>query len=127
MDYYSWSCWPMRSQRPSDNNNIISALVYTPEPDGKNLFLQTSQTGVIEHGIIKLVLTLKPHPVQLALIVLRSALGTLPEQKSNYQSYPAVAVASHNNNCPHNMCSGGTNVMGVTNHFLIGFKACFTR
>lgn len=71
----------MRSQRPSDNNNIISALVYTPEPDGKNLFLQTSQTGVIEHGIIKLVLTLKPHPFQLALIVLGSALGTLPEQK----------------------------------------------
>lgn len=127
MDYYFWSCWPMRSQRPPNNSNIIIVLVYPPELDGKNLFLQTSQTGVIEHGNIKLALALKLHPFQLAFIVLRNALGMLPEQKSNYQSYPAVIAASHSNNWPDNTCSGGTNVMGVTNHFLIGFKACFTR
>lgn len=66
--------------------------MYPPELDGKNLFLQTSQTGVIEHGKIKLALALKPHPFQLVFIVLRNALGMLPEQKSNYQSYPAVTA-----------------------------------
>lgn len=49
----------MRSQRPSGNSNIISALGYPPELDGMNLSLQTSQTGVIEHGQIKLVLNLE--------------------------------------------------------------------
>lgn len=116
----------MRSQRPSGNSNIISALGYPPELDGKNLSLQTSQTGVIEHGQIKLVLTWKPHPFQVAFRVLENALSMLPEQKSNYQSYPAMTPASHNNNWQDNICSGGTTIMGVTNHFLIGFKTCFT-
>lgn len=71
MGYYSWSCWRMRSQRPSGNSNIISALGCPPELDGKNLSLQTPQTGVIEHEQIKLALTWKPHPLQLAFIVLK--------------------------------------------------------
>lgn len=56
------------------------------------------------------------------------------EEESIERSYPYVNPVVHNNEWTRKMypythatCNSGMNVMKVTNHFLIGFKACFTR
>lgn len=81
----------MWSQRPQTLQAVISALAYPPELDVKNLLLQMSPIGVLEHGKNQ-VLTLKPHLYQLVFIVLEGTLCMIPEEKSNYQYYPAVTL-----------------------------------
>lgn len=56
----------------------------------------------------------------------------LPEEKSNNYSYPAVNPTSYINDHSGSKCLLGVgnhdmNGMGVSNHFLIGFKTCSTR
>lgn len=88
----------MWSQRPQTLQAIINALGSPEELDSKILFLQIPHIGVIEHGKLKLVLTVKPHLYQLVFIALEGTLCMTPEANSDYQYYPAVTFASHNNN-----------------------------
>lgn len=96
----------MWSQRPQTLQAIINALGSPEELDSKILLLQISQIGVIEHEKVKPVLTLK-----LVFIALEGTRCMTPEENSDYQYYPAVTPASHNNNWPGNTCNRGTNVM----------------
>lgn len=90
----------MWSQRPQSLQAIINALGSPEELDSKIQLLQISQIGVIEHGKVKPVLTLKPHLYQLVFIAVEGTQCMTPEENSDYQYYPAVTPASHNNNWP---------------------------
>ena len=48
----------------------------------------------------------------------------LLEENSNREGYPAKTFASYSKDWPEN---GDMNIMGVTNHFLIGCKSPATK
>lgn len=67
------------------------------------------------------------HPYWLAFLMLE-VLYTLLGEKSNYQLYPVVNLVSYTNDFAgtiYHWCDNGTNITGVTNHFLIEFKSSY--
>lgn len=60
----------------------------------------------------------------------RKALYTLQEEKRNHHSYSAMNPVNYNSDLPArytHSCNSGTNIFRITNHLLIGNKACSLR
>lgn len=73
MNSLSWSCW---LRGPKDHQTLLAtACTWHPlELASGTLLLQILHTRIIEHGEIKLILTVKLHPDWLAFIVVEGAM-----------------------------------------------------
>lgn len=108
--------------RPRDSWDNMAYCQCLPELEGKTLLMKTPCTWDTRVGGIGLVMTWKPPSWGLTLTVPKE-LYTLPREKSNQWSYPALKTTKHNGH--HSIAQGcciGTLSSEVTISHLIKLK-----
>lgn len=106
------------SSKYYSNGNII-AIGYPLELNDRTLLLDITEHEEIKYSSERFI------PIGL-LQGCCKVLCILPEEKKNLQFYSAISPASCNSYwfTKHtHMCNIGTDVMGISNYFLIGFEA----
>lgn len=129
--HLSLNCWPGEFLKlPQNMQGFAITIVDSPELDSRTLLMKILHTWVVEHGETKPGLTWKLHPYWLDVIVLEGSVhATRVKELINSLTQwllcrtTAIATLVRYPYC----CNRGTSLIGVINHFLLWFEACFTR